>query len=99
LAPANLAYVLYTSGSTGRPKSVAIEHRSVATLVHWAAEVFDPDDLAGVLCSTSICFDLSVFELFAPLSKGGTALLAADILEISSMPSAKAITLINTVPS
>ncbi len=69
--PAGLAYVIYTSGSTGLPKGVAIEHRSALLFVHWAREVFPPRDLAGVLFSTSICFDLSVFELFVPLSWGG----------------------------
>ena len=59
--PANLAYVLFTSGSTGRPKGVAIEHRSAMAFVHCAKSVFTPQELAGVLLSTSICFDLSVF--------------------------------------
>ena len=27
--------------------------------------------MEGVLASTSICFDLSVFELFGPLCEGG----------------------------
>jgi non-ribosomal peptide synthetase component F len=65
-APGNLAYVIYTSGSTGRPKGVAIEHRSTATLVRWAAfGLLDPGAL-GVLASTSVCFDLSIFEMFVP---------------------------------
>ncbi|HEY4572773.1 MAG TPA: condensation domain-containing protein, partial [Thermoanaerobaculia bacterium] len=76
--PQNLAYLIYTSGSTGRPKGVAITHRSAVALVRWAAERFSADELAGVLASTSISFDLSVFELFVPLSQGGTVLLAAD---------------------
>src|SRR5207253_2749035 len=60
----NLAYVIYTSGSTGRPKGVAIAHRSTVAFIHWARSVFTPEELAGVLASTSICFDLSVFEIF-----------------------------------
>ncbi|MHC5729977.1 MAG: AMP-binding protein, partial [Nostoc sp.] len=56
----NLAYVIYTSGSTGKPKGVAIEHRSSVALLCWAKEVFTSEQLAGVLASTSICFDLSV---------------------------------------
>ena len=57
------AYVIYTSGSTGTPKGVVIEHQSTAVLAAWAGSVLTPDDWAGVLASTSICFDLSVFEL------------------------------------
>ncbi|MFL6198785.1 MAG: non-ribosomal peptide synthetase, partial [Thermoanaerobaculia bacterium] len=97
--PAGLAYVIYTSGSTGRPKGVGIEHRSALLFVHWAREVFPPADLAGVLFSTSICFDLSVFELFVPLSWGGRIVLAEDALALPGLPAAAEVTLVNTVPS
>ncbi|HOW73556.1 MAG TPA: amino acid adenylation domain-containing protein, partial [Phycisphaerae bacterium] len=95
----NLAYVIYTSGSTGRPKGVAIEHRSTVDLLHWARTVYSPGELIGVLASTSLCFDLSVFELFVPLSWGGTVILAENALAVPSLPEAPRVTLINTVPS
>src|SRR5206468_4334870 len=69
--PENLAYVLFTSGSTGRPKGVALEHRSASAFIQWAQTVFSRQDVAGTLFSTSMCFDLSVFEMFVPLSMGG----------------------------
>jgi amino acid adenylation domain-containing protein len=97
--PGNLAYVIYTSGSTGRPKGVAIEQRSVAALIAWAHQTFPPEDLAGVFAATSICFDLSVFELFAPLTRGGAVILGEDVLALASLPQSAAVTLINTVPS
>jgi amino acid adenylation domain-containing protein len=95
----NLSYVIYTSGSTGNPKGVAIEHQSVTALVNWASGVFSPDELQGVLASTSICFDLSVFELFVTLSLGGCVILAHDALQLANLQSAELVTLINTVPS
>jgi len=95
----NLAYVIYTSGSTGKPKGVAIEHRSAVAFIHWAKGVFSAEELAGVLASTSICFDLSVFELFAPLSCGGTVILAENALQLAELPARSDVTLINTVPS
>ena len=98
-SPSNLAYILYTSGSTGRPKGVAIEHASPVVLVNWAQDVFDPDELAGVLASTSICFDLSVFEIFVPLSCGGKIVLAENALHLPILPASRDVTLINTVPS
>jgi amino acid adenylation domain-containing protein len=97
--PGNLAYLIYTSGSTGRPKGVAIEHASAAALVAWAGEVFPASALAGVLASTSICFDLSVFEIFVPLAWGGTVILAENALALSALPAAGEVTLVNTVPS
>ncbi|MDB9510452.1 amino acid adenylation domain-containing protein [Kamptonema animale CS-326] len=95
----NLAYVIYTSGSTGKPKGVAIEHRNAVALLDWARQVFTSEDLAGVLASTSICFDLSVFELFVPLSWGGKVILAENALHLPTLSAAHDVTLINTVPS
>ncbi len=98
-APGNLAYVMYTSGSTGRPKGVAIEHRAPVERMLWARAAFPAEALAGVLAATSICFDLSVFEIFAPLSWGGTAILANNALALPTLPARGEVTLVNTVPS
>jgi amino acid adenylation domain-containing protein len=97
--PNNVAYVIYTSGSTGQPKGVAIEHRNACNLLHWANGVYRSRELESVLASTSICFDLSVFELFAPLSWGGKVVLVENALCLRESPAADEITLINTVPS
>src|SRR5262249_24424511 len=97
--PGNLAYVIFTSGSTGRPKGVAIEHGSAVALVAWARHVFDADDLGGMLASTSIAFDLSVFEIFAPLAWGGRVILASNVLALRDLPAAADVRLVNTVPS
>jgi amino acid adenylation domain-containing protein len=96
--PRRLAYVLYTSGSTGRPKGVAVEHRSVVAMLGWATDEWG-DALDGVLAGTSIAFDISVFELFAPLSAGGRVILAPNALALPRLPAAGEVTLLNTVPS
>jgi len=98
-SPDTLAYLIYTSGSTGRPKAVGITHHNAAALVDWALATF-PDDLSGgVLASTSICFDLSVYEIFGTLSCGGTVILAENALALPELPAAGRVGLINTVPS
>jgi amino acid adenylation domain-containing protein len=94
--PGHLAYLIYTSGSTGRPKGVAIEHRSACALVRWAATVFPAADLSAVLASTSLNFDLSIFELFVPLSLGGRVVVVEDGL---ALPRQAGVTLLNTVPA
>jgi amino acid adenylation domain-containing protein len=99
VTPDHLAYLIYTSGSTGRPKGVAIEHRSAAALVAWAREEFSAEELSGVLASTSVCFDLSVFEIFVTLALGGKILLADNALALPSLPEAGEVRLLNTVPS
>ena len=95
----NLAYVLYTSGSTGRPKGVAIEHRSVVAFLDWARSVFPPEELAGTLAATSICFDLSIFEIFVPLICGGTVILSENAIALPALAARNQVTSINTVPS
>jgi non-ribosomal peptide synthase protein (TIGR01720 family) len=97
--PEDLAYVIYTSGSTGVPKGVAIEHRNTVALMQWASDVFEPAEFEGVLASTSVCFDLSVFEIFCTLGIGGRIVLVADALALPSLPAEANVTLINTVPS
>ncbi|MFO0762808.1 MAG: non-ribosomal peptide synthase/polyketide synthase, partial [Byssovorax sp.] len=98
-SPRDLAYVLFTSGSTGRPKGVAIEHHSPVCLICWAKDVYSPADTAGVLLATSICFDLSVFELFLPLASGGKLIVAENALALPELPAAHEVTLVNTVPT
>jgi amino acid adenylation domain-containing protein len=95
----NLAYVIYTSGSTGQPKGVAIEHRNAVNFIQWGREAFSDAEMAGVLASTSICFDLSIFELFVTLSRGGKVILAENALQLSNLAARHEVTLINTVPS
>lgn len=99
VAPDQLAYLIYTSGSTGKPKGVAIEHHSPAAFLEWGRTVWPPDELAGVLAGTSICFDLSIFEMFLPLSVGGTVILAENVLELPTIAARDRVTLVNTVPS
>ena len=96
---AHLAYLIYTSGSTGQPKGVAITHGNAVAFIAWATSFFTRAQLAGVLASTSVCFDLSIFELFAPLSSGGTVILAENVLQLPSLPATAQVTLLNTVPS
>src|SRR5262249_4166330 len=88
----------YTLGSTGRPKGVAVTHASAAALLAWAAAAFSAAELRRVLAATSICFDLSVFEIFLPLTRGGTAGLGGSILAPLT-PTGEAAIPVDTVPS
>ncbi|WP_433341758.1 amino acid adenylation domain-containing protein [Micromonospora sp. CA-111912] len=99
-APSDLAYVIYTSGSTGRPKGVAVEHRSASVLMHWIRSAFADEELGGMLAATSVCFDLSIFEIFGPLCWGGRVVLVDTVLALAAPDAARLpVTLVNTVPS
>lgn len=97
--PGNLACLIYTSGSTGKPKGVGIEHRSIMELIGWGRSYFGIDAFRSVLASTSMSFDMSVFEIFAPLSCGGAVHVMRDLLELAETDQAPRLSLITTVPS
>jgi amino acid adenylation domain-containing protein len=95
----NLAYLIYTSGSTGWPKGIALEHRSTVAMVRWCLEAFTPEALRCSLAATSVCFDVSVAELFAPLSCGGALFMVRDALDLRVSAHAGEVTAISIVPS
>ncbi|RKH98198.1 non-ribosomal peptide synthetase, partial [Corallococcus sp. AB038B] len=97
--PENVAYLIYTSGSTGRPKGVAVTHRNAAAFLAWATETFTEEETKAVLAATSLNFDLSVFELFAPLVRGGSVVVVRNALHLVEEKPEADVTLINTVPS
>lgn len=70
------AYLIYTSGSTGRPKGVEVPHRAVTNFLDAMARRPGASSADRWLAVTTISFDISVLELFLPLSTGGTVVLA-----------------------
>ncbi|WP_044157212.1 AMP-binding protein, partial [Bacillus thuringiensis] len=80
MEPHNLAYVIYTSGSTGQPKGVMIEHRSLTNFVCAMYEGFSQDIgiTDNVLFSSSISFDVTIFEIFVPLVYGARMTIYQD---------------------
>ncbi|MGI8306012.1 amino acid adenylation domain-containing protein [Saccharopolyspora hattusasensis] len=68
-----LAYVYFTSGSTGTPKGVMCEHAGL--LNHLLAKVADMELTPGeVVAQTAFqCFDISLWQLLAPLLCGGSS--------------------------
>ncbi|MFE3634311.1 non-ribosomal peptide synthase/polyketide synthase [Streptomyces sp. NPDC059168] len=99
LLPDHPAYVIYTSGSTGRPKGVVVTHRTVAALAHWARERFGAEGLEHVIASTSLNFDVSVFELLCPLVAGGTVEVVDDLPALADGGGPRRAGLLSGVPS
>ena len=75
--------MIYTSGSTGEPKGVVIEHGSAVNFhgvggrrsLAW-------EELEEVLFSTSLNFDLSVYEGYVALAEGGRIRIVGDMMEL-----------------
>ncbi|MGH3702662.1 MAG: amino acid adenylation domain-containing protein, partial [Pseudonocardiaceae bacterium] len=83
LIPTHPAYLIYTSGSTGIPKAVVVAHQSVVNLVGWAVSSFGSARLSRVLASTSLNFDVSVFEMWGPLVCGGSVEVVRNLLALT----------------
>ncbi|MDM5228718.1 amino acid adenylation domain-containing protein [Cytobacillus sp. NJ13] len=102
--PSSLAYILYTSGSTGKPKGVMIEHRSAVNLIHWVNTTYRVGAGDRLLWLTSMCFDLSVYDLFGVLASGGTVVIAQkeevqDPIRLREMLKEERITFWDSVPT
>ena len=74
--PDDIAYLIYTSGTTGVPKGVAITHRNVTQLL----ESLDAGlPAAGVWSQChSYAFDVSVWEIFGALLRGGRLVVVPE---------------------
>lgn len=81
LLPLHPAYVIYTSGSTGQPKGAIISQRALVNHMQWMAEAYPLTPMDVVLQKTSLSFDASVWEVWAPLLAGAQLLLAEPEIE------------------
>ncbi|MEU6027993.1 amino acid adenylation domain-containing protein [Streptomyces tauricus] len=96
--PGALAYVMYTSGSTGTPKGVLLDHTAVVNGIRHLADRTGITAGSRVLAATSVNFDVSVFETFTTLCRGGVLDLAQDVLELAERDTWHG-GVISTVPS
>lgn len=98
----DLAYVIYTSGSTGRPKGVMITHRAVTNTIVDINNKFNVNEHDRIPLISSICFDLSVYDIFGSLSVGAAIILISDQRDVTNLINAiqkNQITIWNSVPA
>ncbi|WHY56138.1 non-ribosomal peptide synthetase [Peribacillus simplex] len=74
----SIAYVIFTSGSTGQPKGVTVKHKPVVNLIEWVNSTFSVGTSDKLLFVTSLCFDLSVYDILGILAAGGSIRIAGD---------------------
>ncbi|WP_343299693.1 amino acid adenylation domain-containing protein [Streptomyces sp. 5-6(2022)] len=102
--PDDLAYVIYTSGSTGAPKGVMISHASALNTVSDINSRYGVEPGDRVLGLASLSFDLSVYDIFGPLARGGALVLPdpdrrGDPTHWAALIQEHRITLWNSVPA
>lgn len=69
------AYIIYTSGSTGNPKGVLLSHGNVTPRLNWLQSEMPLSSDEIVLQNTDFSFDVSVAEIFWPLTTGARLIL------------------------
>ncbi len=78
----DLAYCIYTSGSTGKPKGVLIEQENLTNFLDANPKNHEIMEIIGrasvVLSLAPQTFDVSIMEMFVPLTAGLTMALASD---------------------
>ena len=76
-SPDDIIYSIYTSGSTGKPKGVLITNRNLNNFIHSFNKLYDYSVSTKDIClaTTSICFDVSIWEFFFTLLNGATLCL------------------------
>ena len=75
IEPGSLAYVIYTSGSTGKPKGAMVNH--IGMMNHILAKIHDLQITSKsiVAQNASHVFDISVWQFFTALVKGGKTII------------------------
>ncbi|WP_326692090.1 amino acid adenylation domain-containing protein [Streptomyces sp. NBC_01795] len=76
--PDSVAYVIYTSGSTGTPKGVVVSHHNAVRLLAATDSRFGFGDDDVHTLFHSYAFDVSVWELWTALGRGGRLVVVPD---------------------
>ena len=79
--PDDIAYIIYTSGTTGAPKGVAVTHHNVTQLMS-SLDAGLPNPGVWPLCH-SLAFDVSVWEIWGPLLRGGRLVVVPESITAS----------------
>lgn len=76
--PDSLAYVIFTSGSTGKPKGVMNEHIGMMNHTLATVDYMELDEHTVFVQNASQSFDISVWQFFTGIVRGGTTLIIGN---------------------
>jgi amino acid adenylation domain-containing protein len=76
--PGGIAYVIYTSGSTGEPKGVLVSHAAALNTIVDVNRRNRIGPADALLALSALDFDLSVYDIFGPLSAGASVVTISE---------------------
>jgi amino acid adenylation domain-containing protein len=102
--PNSLAYEMFTSGTTGQPKSVMVEHQGMLNHLLLKIEDLGLSEKDIVAQTAPATFDISIWELFAPLLAGAQTLVfdeavVRDGIELLRQVDEAEVTILELVPT
>ncbi|WP_308409020.1 non-ribosomal peptide synthetase [Streptomyces sp. AC558_RSS880] len=100
----SVAYTIFTSGSTGTPKGVDVSHGAAMNTLAAINARFGVQPSDRGLALAELDFDMAVYDLFGPLSAGGSVVLideaaGRDPQHWIRLMREHRITLVNCVPA
>lgn len=73
-----VAYIIFTSGSSGSPKGVQVEHKGMLNHLLAKVEELQLSKETVIAQTASQCFDISIWQMLAPLIVGGKVVFISD---------------------
>jgi L-arginine---[L-arginyl-carrier protein] ligase len=103
-APDSVAYIMFTSGTTGRPKGAMVHRAGLLNHLLAKAELLDLGATDAVMQNAPVTFDVSIWQMLAPLLRGGvtrpvTRATAGNPAAIAEIIVSAGITHLELVPS
>lgn len=74
----DIAYMIYTSGTTGRPKGALVEHLGMLNHLASKLSLLGLDEQSVVAQTARVSFDISLWQMLAPLLVGGKVIVYPD---------------------
>ncbi|KAG5291685.1 lysergyl peptide synthetase LpsB [Histoplasma ohiense] len=88
VSPQDPAFVMFTSGITSTPKPVILGHEAICTNILHLAETLEINDKSRIFQCSSLTSNVSIFDIFGTIVKGGCVCYATEHDRDTDLPRA-----------